>query len=108
MAMSRSVGGAPKAGKVEYELSDWSVHYPQVYSHLVEEVWDDGGKRVTSTLLLLAEDGWIKGCLNDRDAKRTAWVAGRSVEAVLDAFEKKLTDGGMEWRMAPSGKNSHR
>jgi len=98
MAMSRGTGPGKPCSPAMYEVSDWSMHYPKLWEHLVEELFEDGTRRVVSTLLLMGEDGWMKACLNDRAEDRVAWVAGKSMEDCLDALESKLNNGNMEWR----------
>ena len=71
---------------------------PHVHDHLAEQEWEDGKKRVTSTLLLFCEAGMWKARLNDRSAKISAWVSGESWEALLEAIERGLAAESLEWR----------
>src|SRR5678816_2203499 len=44
---------------------------PTVLQWLSDDRWDDGSARQPSTLLVFAEDGCLKACLNDRDGSRS-------------------------------------
>jgi len=72
--------------------------FPALVSHLVDVKYDDGTPRLTSTVVLLAELGRWKGCLNDRDEGRSAWVSGLTVNDVLEALENGLVSNGLDWR----------
>jgi len=77
---------------------------PLLHLFLTDDKWDDGAPRVAGTILLFAEGGRYKACLNDRDGGRSVFVSGDSVEAILDALEAGLADDNLEWRAkAPSG-----
>jgi hypothetical protein len=76
----------------------WADLYPRLHEHLVEITYDDGDARQTSTLLLVAEGGRFKGCLNDRDQSRSAWVSAETVNDVLAALELGLLNGSLDWR----------
>lgn len=71
---------------------------PALMEYLTLTAWDDAKPRKTATLLLFVEEGQWKGCLNDRDAGRSLWVTGGSVEGVVATLEARLASGGGEWR----------
>jgi hypothetical protein len=54
--------------------------------------------RKTGTVLVFAEQGKWKGCLNDRDGGNYAFVSSDSLLGLVDALEKGLKQGGLDWR----------
>lgn len=72
--------------------------FPAVWEYLAVSVWDDGSARETATLLLFCEDGQVKVCLNDREAQRSAWASGRTLDDALEALEGGLEEGSTSWR----------
>lgn len=81
---------------------DW-VLYPSLMEYLTEERYEDGSPRRTSTITVFAQDGQIKGSLNDRDTDRVAFATAASIEELLGVFEAKLASSSIEWRQ-PQGK----
>lgn len=81
--------------------SEWCEAYPLLWEHLVETRWEDGSTRETSTLLLFAEDGRWKGCLNDRAEARSVFLAALTPEGVFEALEAGLRSEGLDWRAKP-------
>lgn len=77
------------AGKMIPSLVEW----------LTEVVWDDGSKRQTGTVMVLAEDGVFKAWLNDRAMNRSCWLSAESLEALLVRVEDTLACGKGEWRV---------
>lgn len=75
--------------------------------YMTAGAWDDGQPRETSTLMVVAEEGLIKCCLNDRALGRSLWRSGATMDAALDALEAALVDPRADWRRrapAPRGK----
>lgn len=83
------------APMVDETLRGW---VPHIHDHLTEQVWEDGKRRMTSTLLIFCEGGMWKARLNDRAVKISAWVSGESWEALLEAIERGLAAESLEWR----------
>jgi hypothetical protein len=77
---------------------EWALDTPGLWEYLTATRYEDGARRETATLTLFVEEGLIKGCLNDRDKGRVAFVSGRSVDAVLEALEQGLQLGALDWR----------
>jgi hypothetical protein len=98
MAMKRPDAGAtPQAGPALLD-EVFSTFYPTLFVHMTETVWEDGKKRIPSTLLLFVENGRWKAFLHDRDGKRGAWVTADSWEEVLQASERAIEASSTEWR----------
>lgn len=71
--------------------------HPELAEHLCRGTYDDGTARELSTLSLFWE-GQPKAALNDRECKRSLYVAGDSWEDCLDALESMLADETGQWR----------
>lgn len=89
-AMAKRVGGVldPATAK----------RWPHLADHLYQTEWEDGAARRPSTLLLMSDDGLVKGCLRDREAGLLLWASAETLEALLDAVETALGAGTGEWR----------
>jgi len=59
-----------------------------------------GANRKTGTLLIFAEDGRWKACLNDRDGGNYCFASADTVEGLLEALERGLKGGGLDWRVS--------
>lgn len=59
-----------------------------------------GTQRKSGTLLLFAEEGKWKGCINDRDGGRYAFVSAESVAGLLEGLDRSLKLGNIEWRVS--------
>jgi len=81
--------------------AEFAATYPSIYDHLTCVFWDDDPKqpRVTSTLLVFAQDGCFKANLRDRANGKCCWVAAPSFSELLGALERELGDGTAVWRL---------
>lgn len=99
MAMKRmpvSQGGKPVAPPgVDADLKGVAPH---VHEFLTEVVWDDGKRRDVGTVMLVLEGGWWKLWAHDRDGKRSAWIAGTSIQEALLELDQQLSEGRVAWR----------
>lgn len=60
-----------------------------------------GGKqRKTGTVLVFAEEGKWKACINDRDGGFYAFVSSDNLPGLLEALERGLKGGGLDWRQS--------
>lgn len=57
-----------------------------------------GADRDVGTLLLFAQDGKFKACLNDKERSLVAFVSAEGVEALLEACNTGLKNGQLDWR----------
>lgn len=99
---------APADGEAAASAGDWGKWYPALTEYLVSLVWPDGQARVTSTLLLLFEEGLWKACVNDRANDRSLWLSGRTPDAVLERVEEALAGGLCDWRRRRGGERGRR
>jgi len=77
--------------------------WPEVYAHLVATAYPEGTRRLTSTLLIFAEDGLVKVMLKDRDNARLCFVSGPSLLDALASLEKGLVTDKLDWRADRGG-----
>lgn len=82
-----------------------SVHavcvLPALQEFLSLERWDDGSKRRRGTISIsLPEDRYVLWA-NDKDALKSAWISGLTLEEALLSFERGLTECSLEWRRMP-------
>lgn len=79
--------------------------YPALVEYLDLDRFDDGRPRATSTLLVFVDAGVLKACLNDRQMGEVAFVSAASFEGLLEALEKGLAEGSLDWRQAGAGRS---
>ena len=84
---------------------DWMMAYPAIWEYLTLEAHEDGTPRERSMLMILVEDGIVKGCLQDRDQGQSLWASGSGVPGVLEALDRHLQAGTGEWRVMRVVKN---
>lgn len=99
MSVLRKVMTAAGAKQLR-QASDADV--AQMFPGLVEMLsvvqWPEGDAREPGTLLLCSGDGRWRMWLNDKDNLQSCWVSGESITACLDALERGLQEGNLEWR----------
>lgn len=75
--------------------------FPSLWEYLTAVKYGDGDARVPSTLLIFAEDGMFKVCLNDRDSSAASWSSGSDILGAVASLEGRLASGTAEWRVKP-------
>lgn len=77
-----------------------------IWEFLVSVRYGDGAPRQLPTLMFFVHDGRFTAALNDRDNGRTAFVSGDTLESVLEALERGLSEDTLGWRpnKPPGGK----
>lgn len=95
----RGSGGGGSRGNV-WIIGDGSFenNHPELYAFLAAGSYPDGAERITGTLLLFTDQGQLKCCLTDRDGGCVAFLAGESLEGLLDAAEAGLREDALDWR----------
>lgn len=71
---------------------------PALAEYLTAAIEGEGRQRKTATLLLFAEDGCFKVCLNDRQEALSAWASGSTIQEAIEALEASLQAGEASWR----------
>lgn len=103
------------AAESRFAASDEELRarFPAVFEFICEQLDDNGVQRVTSTLLVCAEEGRWKICLIDRagvsgqwDYK--LWKSGDTLFEALSALDEDLQRGNAEWRKSPKWKPNNK
>jgi len=81
-----------------YESGSWGQTYPTLVEFLTSERWEDGERRRTGTVTLMAEDGVFKCSVRDRDGECFAFLSGRTPTELLAGLEKALLTDSLSWR----------
>lgn len=87
------------AGKNATDDPKFSKSYPYLWSHLTQDVWDNGDERPTSGLLIFLQEGILKAMLRDKAHGLCLWVAATSFTGLLEALEAGVQDPGADWRI---------
>jgi len=97
--------GANRAGAGFLAASDpeFKRKWPTLSDFLTLTGWS-GKQRKSGTMLLFAEDGKWKACINDRDGGYYAFLSADSFLGLLDASEASLKGGGLDWRLSRTGR----
>jgi len=85
--------------------------HPALVGWVGDVLADDGTARDTGTILLFAEDGALKACLNDRQSGARCFLSAPGLDGLLNAIEETLATGKGDWRApkeAPAGKGARR
>lgn len=77
--------------------------YPHLWEFGTEAAFSDGSHRPLPTLTVFVEDGVWKLCLNDRAEGEIAFTAGATLTDALNALERGLRDGTLDWRKPKPG-----
>jgi len=83
--------------------AEFTRKWPTLSDFLTLTGWA-GKQRKSGTILLFAEDGKWKSCVNDRDGGHYAFLSADSFWALLDALEASLKGGGLDWRLSRQGR----
>ena len=83
---------------------EFAAQYPTVTEYLSTVKYDDGSPRSPSALSLFLEDGMCKLALNDKDCKRSLYVASDTFVGALALMESALAAPNPPWRKWPGKK----
>lgn len=106
--LKRRESGSEKVSKLEGQsVSEadgaFFKKYPALSEFLDLEEWEPGQTRERGTMTLFFEQGAFKAAVNDRDSGLVAFVSKQSFQGLLEAIEKGLQTGSLDWR-AQKGK----
>lgn len=93
--VSSSASGGPPRAAVDLEFRR---RWPTLASYVLDVTWEDGSRRETATVTVFAEDGLLKASINDRAGKRTAFMAGETLDGLLDRLDTGLEEEKLDWR----------
>lgn len=85
-------------GPQSAEDAEWIDRHAALADYMTTDKWPDGRRRDTTTVLLFCEAGVWKACVSDRDSSCVAFVSGAGPTSVLEAVEKGLREGRLDWR----------
>jgi hypothetical protein len=94
----RSGGGGAPVGDVAALDASISAVSPTLVEWLTTLKWENGDKRQTGTVMVLAEDGVWKAWLHDRDGRCSGWLSAGSLFDLLVAIEEGLVNNSVNWR----------
>lgn len=105
MKFAGSKGGAVRLQPNEPAAQDGVVglRFPATVEWLTVRQWEDGSKRQTGTVMVLAEDGVWKAWLHDRDGARSCWLSAGGLIDLAALIELTLETGEGSWRPDRSG-----
>ena len=79
-------------------LADWASRFPACLEYMTARKTPDGRPREVATLMLVADEDGLKGCLNDRQTGHQLWVTSDTVDGLIAALEAALTSPRPNWR----------
>lgn len=72
--------------------------FPCLWMLLAYTQDDEGKKRQTGVLTVLAEDGQVKVGIRDRDKLVSLWRGSPTLQGALESIERALAGGEADWR----------
>jgi hypothetical protein len=100
MALKRlqlAVAASPN-GSVATDGGSWFKKAPTVWEFISSRTFEDGTSRSTGTVMFMTDGGVVKLYVHDREAGAYTFVSALSPDGALQALEKGLVDGGLDWR----------
>lgn len=100
MALRKIIPGPALYAGGSEQIHD-AATYSQIVEYLTAAQYPDGTPRERSTLIIVADtQGW-RGCLSDKDNKRSLWKTAATVLGLLEAIELALIeDDPTVWRQS--------
>lgn len=78
--------------------AEFEKNWPNLYAHIFDAAYEDGTKRVGSSLVMFSERGLLKVALNDNEAGLVAFVCASHFLEALERLEQGLLDETLDWR----------
>lgn len=78
--------------------SEFEKKYPSLWAFLTDSKWASGETRETGSVLLFTQEGHWKAMIKDKDSGCIAFVTKETFKTLLDALERGLVDGKLDWR----------
>lgn len=105
MAIKRvKIEGTATTGKGGgFDDPGFAKKFPLLYEQLTETSFEGGEARITSSIILFAEEGSLKACLSERNDHCSLWATANTLEGVMKALEAALTTGNPQWRKQKPG-----
>lgn len=99
MAIARMKVAESTPGASPVVIDKTLLGFPNLLSYLVDDKYDDGSSRERAAVSLFIEGEVVKLALNDKDQKRSLYVAASTLLDAFKALERLLAGGGGEWRV---------
>jgi len=80
------------------EDAEFKSLYPALNEFMTHPTYPDGSPRQLSTLTLFRDDGYWKGCLNEKDQGLVLFVAEQRFNTLFEALELLLQEEQPPWR----------
>jgi len=87
-----------------YGDESFAKKFPVLLEFLTREFWEPGQPREKGSIILFAEEGVFKACASDKDSMEVAFVTKATFSGLLDALEKGMANGSLDWRLSTVGK----
>lgn len=91
-------GTSPGAKTSGFDDPGFAKKFPLLYEQLTETTFEGGEARITSSIILFAEEGALKACLSERNDHCSLWATANTLDGVMKALEAALTTGNPQWR----------
>jgi len=78
--------------------ASFASRFPTITEYLCCLKYDDGSQRARSALSLFVEDGVFKMAMNDKDTKRSLYVAAEGLQEAFNLMEVALQADNPPWR----------
>lgn len=99
IVLKKPVQSASSEGKPSAYVAGLLEHFPNLADFLCQDRWEDKSYRVPGTVVIFAEDGRLKCCLNDKECEKMAFITLDDPEKLLAALDAKLADyAALDWR----------
>lgn len=97
--LKKIADSAAPAGDQEFCTQDegFSTQYPGIYEFLAR-IRHEGNARKPGRLVLYYDQGKASLCLSDAETKQVAFHVDEGLHEALEATERRLQSGSMDWR----------
>jgi len=100
-------GTATKKKGVLWNDPEFEGNYPTLTLYMVQDSFDNGSLRRTSTLTVYFDNGCLTVVLNDRENNRSCFVASESVFSAFLELERLLCNDEADWKIRASYNNTN-
>ena len=87
----------PKPSPKEWNDPGDKQDYPNLYSFLHDNMYDDGKPRVTGSMSIFTKMGCLRASLNDKDLNRVCYIEALTIAELWELAERAIGDDSTEW-----------
>lgn len=95
-----SKNGTKELALTPLDAAAFGEAFPALFEFMSLARWESGKARILGSLTLFMEQGLVKCCVSDKDARLMAFVGASGLVEVLEEVEKQLAEGCVSWRQA--------